>query len=831
MCQADRNIRLLPIFVGMKMFQKKIIFSILAVCLFACNEETNEPKDIADFIPQNSDLIFKIDNLGTLQADLKNNSFIGYYKEMRLYDFLSEKSKLLSYLKPNGKSLLCIDKRNDTVFDYTFISRETESLFVIDSLKNSKVETITYNKKVVKKVTMENQVAFFATKDSIFIASTSQKILGDILDGKTDNDKNFKKIYSLNSKADFTGIFRNRPFRKRDSTILNVANWTSLEIEILPNSLTANGVMIATDSVPQLLNVFEDQIPQQNELAKIVPNIAKNAYSFTFSDPEKLRNNLKIFQKDKKENKNAVSFGSINEIGKIELAFGDAIILKSMDASLTNDALAGIISENGMFREVAINNLDRPEIFTETFFPLLNAKNLRYIFQLDSFFVATENLETAEAMIIAFKNNNVLAETEYFKNASTSIGAASSLLFLGLESKIDKNTSGFFNLGIVSEIAKVSLKNYPLSILQLSYDRDFAHVALVLKESKAPKKTSAGISEEFNIALDNDILGDPAFLGNSKNGEAAVAVQDIANTLYLINSKGKVLWKNNIGAPILGKLHEVDLDRNGQQQLAFVTKKKLHVIDKNGKDLKPFPINYKDEITQPLSIFDYDNNRKYRLIVTQGKNILLYDNEGKQVKGFDFKGAKSKITMAPQHIRMGNKDYILVAEENGKLNILSRVGKPRVTISEKINFSEIPIAEINNEFVVMTKDNKKANISQSGKTSFKNLDISNTHSYVIKGSTNVAIDDNLLRIDGNLIELPFGVYSKPAIYRVGKQNYITITEMQENKVYLYTKKGNLVTGFPVYGNSAAVLNEGDAVKNVRLIVKGGTKEIIYYHAE
>ena len=818
----------------MKMFQKIILISTIIVCLFACSDETNKQKDIADFIPENSDVVFKINNLETLQTDLKNNSLIEIYKDMAPYKFFSNDSKLLSKLKPSGQSLLCIHKRNDTVLDYTFITRQTGSVFVADSLKNIKVETLTYDEKVVQKITLDAKVTFMATKDSIFIASSSQQIIDAVLEGKTETDKDFKKIYNLDNKADLRGLFRHKPYQNSDSTTINVASWTSMNIVILPNSLTANGVMTATDSLPQLINVFKGQIPQKNELAKIVPNNAKSAYSFTFSDPEKLRENLRIFLKDKtkkKEKYNTVSFGSINEIGNIELTSGIAIILKSLDASLTNDALASIVSENGMFREVAINNLDRPNILKETFSPLVNAGKLRYIFQLDSFFVATENMESAEAIIIAYKNNDVLSETEHFKEASASVGTASSLVFYGKQQMIPKNVSAFFNLGFSANIAKVSLKAYPLAIFQLSYDRDFAHVSMVFNESSNTQNNSANIKEAFNITLENEVLGSPVFLGNSKNGNDAIAVQDVTNMLYLISNKGKILWKNNIGSPILGKIQEVDMNRNGQQQLAFATRNKLFVIDKNGKDLKSFPITYKDEITQPLSVFDYDNNRKYRFMVTQGKNILLYDNEGKQVKGFDFKGAKSKITMAPQHIRMGNKDYILIAEENGKLNILSRVGKSRVTVSEKFNFTEIPIAEENNTFVVITKDNKKVSISQSGKTSAKKLDISSTYSFSIDGSTKVTLDDNLLLINGNLTELPFGVYSKPAIYSVGKKTYITVTETQENKVYLYTKNGDLVTGFPIYGANTAVLNESRLSKNIDLVVKGGTKEIILYKTE
>ena len=53
---------------------------------------------------------------------------------------------------------------------------------------------------------------------------------------------------------------------------------------------------------------------------------------------------------------------------------------------------------------------------------------------------------------------------------------------------------------------------------------------------------------------------------------------------------------------------------------------------------------------------------------------------------------------------MGNKDYIVIAEKNGHLNILHRTGKVRVPLSKKFEFSEIPIEEEGSSFVVITKE-------------------------------------------------------------------------------------------------------------------------------
>ena len=241
-----------------------------------------------------------------------------------------------------------------------------------------------------------------------------------------------------------------------------------------------------------------------------------------------------------------------------------------------------------------------------------------------------------------------------------------------------------------------------------------------------------------------------------------------------------------------------------------------------------FPLKFKDAVTQPLSVFDYDNNHNYRFVVVQGKGILMYDKQGKTVKGFGFSNAKSNIVHSPEHIRMGNKDYITIAEENGKLNILSRIGRSRIEVSKKFDFSEIPVVEEENSFVVITEANTKERISQDGKISSQKLDVGSNYWFAVEGSTKVTLDDNLLRINGKLAELPLGMYTRPKLFSINRNIYISITDTQEKRVYVFDKNANLLNGFPVYGTSAASMGEGSSKNSIVLSVKGDAQAIIVY---
>lgn len=804
---------------------EKLILLLLFISFLSCEKTPQKTGTLMDYIPSNPSVVLKISNWEAFKADIENNSLISKFDKTTAYLFLLKETPLLKNLHPNSQSLLCINAINDSVVDYTFISKQTANLFQPDSIKNKTIETLKIEEQSFQRITIEKKIAFAAVVDSVFIASSSQQILMDILKGKTERRESFKKVFELPTSSEVTALLRGNKMAISDSSSVNFNSWSALDLKIAPESFTANGITLVTDTIPQLLTVFEDQVPQHNELASIVPIDAMSAMSFTFDDAEKFQAKLRLFRGEKEAGKTTGIFDSASEVGAIEFKNGTAIFIKSIDGSLTSDALARFVSIQTSFREIDIKSFSEPQLFQKTFYPLLNSKRANYVFQLENFFVFTESVASAEEIIASFQNNSTLNNTAYFKNTASDLSSASSLLILKMQGEFSESFGSFFNVKSNKSFKDISLDKYPLVAFQFSVDKNFAHVTLSCKEGKSDVKSIAsGVSEKFNVNLENTVLGSPQIIGDNGN----VVVQDIGNKLYYISENGKILWTKNLGSPILGKIEEVDIFGKGNKQMAFATKNAVYILDRNGKDANSFPLKFKDEITQPLSIFDYDNNRKYRFMIVQGKEVLLYNKEGKTVKGFGFTKAKSNIVQSPIHVRMGKKDYILIAEENGTLNILSRVGKSRVSIPKKFDFSEIPVTSEDDTFVVITKDHSKERISEVGKISSQKLNVGGSYWFVINGNTKATLDNNLLRIDGKLAELPIGLYSRPRLFSIHQKTYITITEMQEKKVYVFDKNGNMLHGFPVFGTSEASIGKDGNKNDISLTVKGDPKGVIVY---
>ena len=811
-------------FCKMKGFIQVFFFITITFLFHSCDSTSRKAKEPKDFIPKNTSLVIKIEDFEVLKADIKNNSFIEKLKNTNSYSFFSN-SRLLNLLRPSKKSILCFSEDDDRS-SFTFLTKFTKNLFILDSVTNMVTENIPFKSYQYQKFVIDKQEFFTVVKDSIFIATDSQKNIEQLLNNRIQNESTFKKIFSLNNH-NLTTIIPVKKIFTNEPSINNFASWAALNIEVLPDAISASGVLLANDTIPQLISIFKGLKPQQNDIATITPTNAMSVISLTFDDFSIFQKNLQKYSgAENISTDKTMVFESVSEFSSIKLPQGIAIALKSIDLELTKESLSKYSSPVESFKGITIYNFIERNLFVDQFSIFANDTKPVFNIIVNDFIVFAENKEVLKNIITSYLTNNCLSTTNYYQEALDQISDESSLLIIKLNQNYTHTISRLLN----DSLKNISFKKYPIGVLQFNYDRDFAHINLVCKESNTTsiKKNIPGkVTQVKSILLENELLNDPIFFSNHRTGGKDLVVQDVDNTLYFISSKGKILWTKKLKNRIVGSVQEIDLLRNGKKQLAFTTKKNFYVLDRTGRQVDPFPIKFKDDITQALTVFDYDKNRKYRFIITQGKEVLMLNSEGKKVKGFKFNKSISEIIFPPQHFRIAGKDYITIAEKNGQLNILSRVGKPRILAPKTFDFSNTPISLENTKLVVIEKDNTKNSINIDGKITSRKLEVT-SYQFVIKGKTKVTLDDNLMRINGILVELPYGIYTKPSISIVNQKEYISITETQENKIYVYSKSGNLLHGFPVYGTSTPDFGDMTKSGKTNFVTKGESKEILIY---
>ncbi len=803
-------------------------FSLLFLFIFSCSNENIDHSSLFHFIPENTSIILKTSNIESLKSSIENNDFIQNISKTNAYISLNQQLKSLSVLKPSGQMLICFSKDDLDSIQYSVITKYSKDLFVRDSLKNYIEETLKYDDKSIIKSTLNKNTFYSAIIDSTFFSSSSKNLIELAFDyGNTNAD--LEKIYKTTSDDKTVSIilkttennFIKTFFTESELPLKTFTNYLAIDADISQDNIIFNGITQASDSTKSFLNVFKNTIPQENQLQNVTPQDADGFLSFTFNSFKNFNSNLvKFTQVDTLKNQNTL-FDNIIEVGVVYQGNKKAVVLNSLDAFSTEDALIGEQNIIDSFRQTDIFSFSEPNLFKASFSPLITFENATKYCALDNFFVFADDLELLQNIISNYQNKTTLSEQSYFNDIKKQLSDASSLLLIltpnMLNDVINKN---------LKEDASIPLDKYKTSAIQFIYDNNFAHINGIIKKTKI-KASLNSISEELNIKLDTDLMTNPQFVTNHLNKQKEIVVQDIKNNLYLISNSGKILWKKQLDGPVLGLVEQIDIYKNGRLQLAFATPHRVYVIDRNGKDVAPFPGKFNDAITQPLSVFDYDKDKNYRLLVTQGKNVLMYDKNLKEVNGFNFKAANNTILSQPQHFRINGKDYIVLKTQD-KIYILDRTGKTRINPKTISSFSSEAIYVYNDKFTTTSTEGNLISIDTKGNSVSQNINLPSQHHIDASSKSLVTLGDNKLTIKGNSYELDFGIYTAPKLFYLQDKIYVTVTDLQTQKVYLFDSNAKLLPNFPVYGNSTISLDNIDSDRDLEFVTKGDNNSIILY---
>lgn len=813
----------------------KNLLPALAVILFffSCSKDRDTTGEISEFIPENSSFIISSPHLGKL---LTRTDSLLFFRDN---DFILNPSllaQLRSLSKYTGEepSLLSLSKTEDGVA-YTYISKGDPEQITIDSLKNRSIETFTYETFSIKKFSLEEVTFFTSHRDGILIASNSRKQLETVM--KTDREKSqkpgFKKVFAAADKRK-SSIFIDQSWFDYQFTksfpgsalpLSGLAGWSVMDVDLDGQKVLLNGIATWDPGDKVLLEAFRNVNPVPNELAQIIPTSSAGFYSFTYNNFERLHSNLqKITGKPTTLPENHF-LNFTQEAGVIFLASQNVIAFTATDVELARQAITQNSTLINEFRNIQIFKFDDPSPITDFLDPLLNENGHLHFAYLGNFILLAETTSAIEEIITHTLNKTILAEQEFFLDAMSHLASSSSFLMVANSEKIKNQLKETASEDMLEKVNSLELKSYPLLALQFVQEGDFAHLHGIMNTTRAT--TSNGVKEIAAFNTNDPIATTPFLLKNHSNNATEIAVQDENNELHLFNASGKLLWKTKLEGRIIGKIHQVDGNKNGNLQLVFSTQNALYILDRVGKALKPFPINFKDDITQPLAVFDYDNNRNYRFVVTQDRDVILYDFKGKKVEGFDFGTTSSSIIQAPQHIRMNNKDYIVVPEGSGKLHILSRQGTSRVNVAGEIDLSENRWYSNKGNFISLSSKDEIIRIDESGKVRKEKVaEVVNPH-FTATDNILVLHSENILKINNKTITLDYGLYTEPEIFSFGNKNFITITDTQAERVFVFNENAELLPGFPVYGSSRADI--APAGKNsFSLSVRGDEKGIILY---
>ncbi|TYA53320.1 ribonuclease HII [Formosa maritima] len=807
---------------------KRFFYSIFILLLITgCNVD-NKISSPSDFIPENPSLVLKISNIESLNSNIRNNDLLNDLSISNIYKSITNKLEVFKHLNTNNDILLSFVEDEKDSLQYAFITKYQLNILNIDSLPNHSEETIKTKQHTFTKTTINNKSVFSIIKDSLLIGASTQDLLINSINKDNKNIEIENLLDTSDPNSQLSIIFNEKNgqllgsiFNQASTANVKFTEYLLVDVDLEQDEILLNGITKATDSIKSLINIFKNTIPQENLLAKITPANSDGFLSFTFNNYSNFRKNLDTYKLSDSLDTETTLFDNIVEVGVIFEENNQAIVLNSLDETSTDDALSNEQSLIETYRQINIFDFSQPDLFSNAFSPLISFKNANMYCVIDNFFVFGNSVEALQNIIANYQNNTTLNDRSYFETIKENLSDEASLMLV-----VNPNKLNSIIQNIIDEEFNLDLEKYKCSAIQFIFDNHYAHVNAVIKKSKT-KAVENSVTEEFNIKLNEDLLNIPQLVINHESNQKEIVVQDVKNNLYLISNTGKLLWKKQLEGAVLGKIEQIDMYKNGRLQLAFATSNRVYVLDRNGKDVSPFPLKFNDQITQPLSIFDYDNNRNYRLLITQGKSIFMVDQLGKTVKGFTFKNAESALNHQPQHIRIGRNDYLLF-KTNNKLYILDRIGKTRVAVNKNYNYSNQAVYLYNNKFTTTTKYGKLVTIDTKGNTSEQNLNLTDLHNIETTSKTLAAQSENKLIIKTKTIELDYGNYTDPEIFYIYDKIYVSVTDLQSKKIYLFDSQGQSISNFPVYGNSKITLDNIDKDRNLEFVTKADNNSFIIY---
>jgi hypothetical protein len=185
-------------------------------------------------------------------------------------------------------------------------------------------------------------------------------------------------------------------------------------------------------------------------------------------------------------------------------------------------------------------------------------------------------------------------------------------------------------------------------------------------------------------ALDTSCAARPTLFVNHQSGENELLIVDNFHALYLIDAKGRRIWKKRISEPPVTPLYRVDALRNGKFQVLFASAHYLHLLDRKGNYLAGFPMKLPSAPTSPLSLIDYDGRRDFRVLVACGdRRIYCFTLNGARPEGFAPPVVANDVKLGIRHVRAGASDFLIAIDNEGKIYCFNRKGASRLSLRNR----------------------------------------------------------------------------------------------------------------------------------------------------
>jgi len=763
--------------------------------------------------------------------------------------------------------------------------------------KSHTLESRNYNKVRLYTVTRgKKDLLSFASMKGAMIASSSpllveQAIRQASVENPVLKNQQFTKIsetagknvvanlfVNFNHLSELLALPLNDSFKRYVDQLTNLGSWSALDINIKKDAILLNGFSIDHPDKTEILDLFRQQDPVDLEIENILPSTTSAYLSLGFSNKQLYHDKLMELYRhtgqynpyNQWKSETTAKYGFNPEAfyemlhEEAGLAFLNAnvenprekafIILKTKGQRMVQSRLNQIsqkaVQNNGSQphrstlqiddeTSYTIYQLPVQSLFSRLFGSVFEGFSNQYFTLIDNYVVFARSPALLKEFIYSNILNKTLNHNPHYQKFSDYLSDQSNFHFYTNMYRSPHLIAHYLNENLKEGIGQnlQHFRKFQALAYQFMGSGEMCYNNLFIKYIPQVREEPKTVWETH---LDTAIHFKPVLVTNHYTEENEIFVQDLNNKIYLINNVGRILWEKQLDEKIMSEVYQIDYYRNGKLQMMFNTKNKLHLIDRNGNYVERYPVRLPSPATAPMALFDYENNRDYRIFLPcENKKIYAFSKEGDIIPGWEFGTSDTRVTNKIQHFRVNTRDYIVFADKY-RVYILNRRGHVRVRLEEQ--FARSP----KNLFVLEPKTSQNparlatTDIKGTVKyiefdgtvTSQKTGEYSTQHHFDYQDINSdglkdfIFLDQQTLEVyerDGDEIythEFDSEISSAPIYFYFSyNDRKLGLVSREENKIYLFNSDGDLYEGFPLKGSTPFSIGYlEDTGKDFHLIV-------------
>lgn len=757
-------------------FQLSSLF--LSFLFSSCESIEVSPWDVID---NNSVLIFESKQIPVLPDKMFTSFFSG---KTDFYLLAIQKSSKTDY---------------DILYSYVISNKSYDSLISVKSSSgNQKITNRKFNGVEIRELkTEKNEIQLtFASINGVFVISKSSVLIENAIRVfQSREKKNFRsgnpELFQFPSlKSDqgdvyintdhISELFSGEPLLQESIPILNeFKNLAVYDIKSNDGFLSLNGFSMGNNSG---LALFQKQKPVTFKVAKYIPNYTKSLVHFGASDFRAFKKQIDSLFLKEFDIGNEIAFISAEDTSK-----GISAFIEYKSGSLESFDFVTTYTEtysNYLIRSVDGQMLKKRfgKIFPDTPFGFCAIK--------DNYLLLTQSVEDLKSIIDAVESDDTWGKTLDYQKFSDKGLQESNLTLIVKNPEIFTGENRILKgyAALIDSIGLSKIKWYSIQMSALD-NHFYSNINFGLGSSEAKPATRIRDSKSSIVQLSETIKFASA-VKNHNTGLPEILIQDSNFWIYLLSPNGEVIWKRQMESQIQGSLMQLDYYKNGKLQYFFSSANKLYIVDRLGRDISGFPKALSSNVKY-AGIVDYDKSRNYRYLnALSDNNVYLLDKEGKNLSEWGPKKFDKAIHYAPEHIKIGGKDYFMVLLDDGTVHVFNRKGD-QVSVF-KIRNKDLFSGDYYVEPGMTISETYLNYVSSDGIATKQNF----------KGE--LLSSDNLLR----------GRNSRFVLKRISNREGYYIYRIDTDKIVVFDKKGQVMF---------EKQNSGSTNLSFQAVIRGGNK--------